>query len=355
MKGQEVMRAYRITDWLAPARLVEVPRPDPGPHQVRVRVGGCGLCHSDLVMGQMGEAVGRAIGWTVPFTLGHETAGWIDGIGRDVDPALGFSDGDPVALVSPASCGACRWCVRGQENACGQGLVGRGYGRDGGLADYVVVDDPGRSLLAIGGLDPTTAGPLVDAGATSHHAIRRVLAGLRSDSTVVVVGVGGLGGFAVQLLRALSPARVVAVDSSARRRKVALDCGAHHVVSGVDGATASVLGAIVGRDPVDAVLDMVGTDDTISFATGIVSPGGSVGLVGAAGGTLRRPWFGGLPRDGQVFTFQGSDVADARGVIALAGQGLVRVDVDRFTLTDVGRAYEALESGELSGRAVVQP
>lgn len=350
-----LMRAYRITDWLAPARLVEVPVPDPGPDQVRVRVGGCGLCHSDLVMSQMSGDIGAAIGWSVPFTLGHEIAGWVDALGVDVDPGLGFAVGDPVALVSPSSCGACRWCLRGQENACPNGLVGRGYGRDGGLADYVVVDDPGRSLLALGSLDPRQAGPLVDAGATSHHAVRRVLPHLRSDSTVVVIGVGGLGGFVVQLLRALSPARVVAIDASGARRKVALAYGAHHVVAGVDKGSPVLLDAIVGRDPVDAVLDLVGTDETIGFAARVLSPGGSLGVVGAAGGSLRRPWFGGLPRDGQAFTFQGSDLADARGVIALADQGLVRVDVDPFPLDRVDQAYEALEAGELHGRAVVQP
>ena len=77
------MLAYRITDWLAPARLVEVPVPEPGPHQVRVKVAGCGLCHSDLAMGQMPGEVGESIGWKVPFTLGHETAGWVDAVGTE--------------------------------------------------------------------------------------------------------------------------------------------------------------------------------------------------------------------------------------------------------------------------------
>jgi propanol-preferring alcohol dehydrogenase len=349
------MRAYRITDWLKPALLVEVPVPEPGPGQVRVRVGGCGLCHSDLVMGQMSAEIGAAIGWSVPFTLGHETAGWVDAVGVDVDPRLGLEPGAPVALVSPSSCGVCRWCTRGQENACPHGLVGRGYGRDGGLADHVVVDDPGRSLIDLGSLDPRHAGPLVDAGATSHHAVRRVLPNLRTDSTVVVIGVGGLGGFVVQLLRALSPARVVAIDPSEARRQVALQYGAHQVIDGVDGGTDAALRSVVGRDPVDAVLDVVGTDDTIGFGARAISPGGSLGVVGAAGGSLRQPWFGGLPRDGQAFTFQGSDLADARGVIALADQGLVRVDIDPFPLDRVAEAYEALDSGDLRGRAVVQP
>jgi propanol-preferring alcohol dehydrogenase len=348
------MRAYRIPAWGQAPELVEVSLPEPGPGQVRVRVAGCGLCHSDLVMAGMDAAVGEAIGWRVPFTLGHETAGWIDAVGPGTALPGGLAEGDAVALVSPASCGRCRWCSRGQENACAQGLVGRGYGRDGGLADQVLVDDPQRALVALGALDPRVAGPLTDAGATSFHAVRRVLPHLRDDSTVVVVGVGGLGSFVVQLLRAMSPARVVAVDRADDRRSRALDLGAHHAVEGGDGAARAVR-AVVGSEPVDAVVDVVGIDATIALATRLLAPGGVLALVGAEGGTLRRPWFGTLPRDGEVFTFQGSDLADVRDVVALAAAGAVRVDVDPYPLDRVAEAYAALAAGTLRGRAVVSP
>ena len=346
------MRAYRIEQWQVPARLVEVPVPEPGPGQVRVRVGGCGLCHSDLAMGQLDASLGAAIGWRVPFTLGHETAGWIDALGPG---AGGCAEGDPVALVSPSSCGICRWCQRGQENACPNGLVGRGYGVDGGLAEYVLVGDPDRTLLPMAKLDPRVAGPLVDAGATSHHAVQRVLPHLDGDSTAVVIGVGGLGGFVVQLLRALSGARVVAVDSSKPRRDAARAYGANEVMDGVDDNSRSRFKAIVGSDPVDAVVDLVGSDSTIAFATSILASGGALALVGAAGGALQRPWYGTLPRDGEVFTFQGSDLADARAVIALADEGRIVTEVELFSLDRVREAYVALEQGTLRGRAVVQP
>lgn len=346
------MRAYRIGQWNEPARLVEAPVPEPGRGQVRVRVGGCGLCHSDLAMGQVDANLGAALGWSTPFTLGHETAGWIDALGSGVGDC---KEGDPVALVSPSSCGTCRWCRRGQENACPTGLVGRGYGLDGGLAEYVLVGDPDRALLPMSRLDPRVAGPLVDAGATSHHAVYRVLPHLQADSTAVVIGVGGLGGFVVQILRALSGARVIALDSSKPRRDAAIAYGAHEVVDGVDDNSKPRLRTIVGSDPVDVVVDLVGTDSTIAFATSILAPGGALALVGAAGGTLRRPWFGTLPRDGEVFTFQGSDLADARAVIALADEGRIVTEVDVFSLDRVSEAYLALERGTLDGRAVVQP
>lgn len=346
------MQAYRLVAWQRPAELVEVAVPDPGPDQVRVRVAGCGLCHSDSAMAAMPGEVAEALGWQLPFTLGHETAGWVDAVGRDVD---GFAEGDAVALASPSSCGRCRACRAGRENACATGLVGRGYGRDGGLAGHVLVDDPGRALVPLGALDPTDAGPLTDAAATSHHAVARLAPRLRADGAVVVIGAGGLGVVTVQLLRALTPSRVVAIDPNPARRAIATSSGAHDVVDGVDDATAARLAERLGGDPVDGVIDLVGTDATISLGADTVVPGGGWAVVGAGGGTLRRPWFGGLPRDVEVVSFQGSDLADLRAVVDLAATGRLAVATDRFTLDDVADAYAALDAGTLAGRAVVVP
>ncbi|MEZ5183966.1 MAG: alcohol dehydrogenase catalytic domain-containing protein [Acidimicrobiales bacterium] len=346
------MRAYRLVAWERPPELVEVPVPTPGPGQVVVQVAGCGLCHSDLDMMAMPAAMGEALGWSMPFTLGHETAGWVAAVGTGVD---GVAEGDAVAVSSPSSCGRCRWCLAGRDNACPHGLVGRGYGRDGGLADAVLVDDV-RSVLPLApGLDPTAAGPLTDAAATSHHAVRRVLPRVRPDGTVVVIGVGGLGAFVVQILRATTTARVVAVDPDPVRREVAVGLGAHHVVDGVGPGTARAVAALVGEGGADAVIDLVGSDATIACATRVCGPGGAIAVVGAAGGTLARPWFGSLPRDGEVFTFQGSDLADARAVLDLAASGAIEVPLVPFALEDAAAAYDALRGGGLAGRVLVRP
>jgi len=336
------MPAYRITAWELPPSLVEVPVPVPAAGQVLVRVGACGLCHSDQSMMAMPASVGESLGWSIPFTLGHEAAGWVAAVGPGVS---GIEVSAPVAVSSPSWCGSCRWCRAGRENACPAGLVGRGYGRDGSLAHYVLVDDV-RALYPLGGLDPVDAAPLTDAGATSHHAVARVLPRLPDDGTAAVIGVGGLGGFVVQLLRALSPATVVAVDPDPVRRDVAGRYGANSVLSTVDD---------LGRNAVDVVVDLVGSDETIARGLRSLRAGGAFGLVGAAGGTLRRPWYGSLPRDGEVFTFQNSDRADTEAVLALAEAGEITVDTVRFGLDQVSDAYAALDAGSLAGRVVVEP
>jgi alcohol dehydrogenase, propanol-preferring len=339
------MPAYRIVEWERPPRLVEAPVPEPGPGEVLVAVAANGLCHSDLEMAKIPAEIGDMLGWRVPFTLGHEIAGHVAGLGAGV---TGLTEGDAVALVSPASCGACPACRRGHDSVCPNGQAGRGYGRDGGLAPYVVAPAP-RAIVPLGGLDPVVAGPLTDAGATSHHAVARVVPRLGDGATAVVIGVGGLGAFAVQLLRALTPARVVGVDTNPARRALALELGAHGAVEDVPAATTLIGG------PADAVLDIVGTDATIAAGLAAVAPYGAFGLVGAGGGSFGGPWFGGLPRDAEVFTFQGSSIADVHAVVELAEAGRITSAVDRYPLARVADAYAAMDAGTLTGRAVVLP
>lgn len=347
------MPAYRLVAWGQPPELVEVPVPEVGPGQVLVEVAGCGLCHSDLAMTALPAEVGEALGWRVPFTLGHEVAGRVAAVGPGVE---GLAVGTPVALASPSSCGTCAHCRAGRDSACPHGDRGRGYGRDGGLARYVRVDGT-REALPLGALDPGHAGPLTDAGATSYHAVRRARAALGPGSVAVVVGIGGLGSFVVQVLRAVTGARVVAVDLDPARRDRALALGAHIAV---DGATERLhrelrAHAADGLDGVDAVIDVVGTDATIAAGLRALRRGGAFVLVGAGGGSYPRPWFGGLPREATVTAVQGSALADAEAVVALAAAGHLRVDVDEYPLARVAEAYAALDAGTLEGRAVVVP
>ncbi|MEV6610077.1 alcohol dehydrogenase catalytic domain-containing protein [Kutzneria sp. NPDC051319] len=333
------MRAFRITEWGTPPQVVDVPVPQPGPGQVLVKVAGCGLCHTDISLPHMPAALGKRLGWRAPFTLGHEAAGWVAGLG---DGITGLAEGDAVALVSPNSCGQCWHCQRGLDSACPNGLAGRGYGRDGGLAEYVLVDGK-RFLIPLESLDPVTAGPLTDAGATSYHAVRRALPRIYPGGTVAVTGVGGLGSFAVQFLRLLTAARILAVDTNPARLAAATSLGADATASSLDG----VRGA-------DAVLDFVGTDDTIAAGLAAVRPGGAFGLIGAAGGRMEAPLLRALPKDGEVFSFQGSSITDLHDVIALAAAGALRNDVQRFAFDDVEDAYSRLSAGTLdSPRALI--
>jgi propanol-preferring alcohol dehydrogenase len=338
------MTAYRLLDWQQPA-FADVPVPDPGPGEVRVRVAGVGLCHSDLLFLDSPAGV---LPYEVPFTLGHEIAGRVDEVGAGVDD-LALGDAVAVACMSP--CGACRFCTRGADNYCVENWRGRGFGRDGGLASHLVVRR--RELAPLGELDPTLAAPLTDAGATSYHAVQRVRPKLVSDSVAVVIGVGGLGAYAVQWLKLQTPARVVAVEAREERVAAARALGADEVLLAGDGLSRRLREA-VGSTGADAVLDFVGTDQTLNAAIRNAATMGSVAIVGQGFGTAQIRW-GQLAHDCEVFIPQGATIAELHEVVALAATGDVTIEVERFRFDDVAEAYDRLRAGTLQGRAVVVP
>jgi len=164
------------------------------------------------------------------------------------------------------------------------------------IRSHVVAKAP-RDVIPIGSLDPRTAAPLTDAGATSYHAVKRVLPRLAPGTAAIVLGAGGLGAFAVQFLRALSAATVIAVDTNPARLDYVRDLGAHETVTGVDESTARELARLTNGEGAAAVLDFVGIDSTIDAGVAAVRPYGAYALIGSGGGKLRRPWGGGLPHD----------------------------------------------------------
>ena len=196
------MKAYQLIEWQQPAELRDVPVPEPGPGEVLIKVGGAGACHSDL---HVMDWPAGTLPYELPFTLGRENAGWIEAIGAGVG---GWQPDDAVAVYGAWGCGRCAACRQGRETLCERaaeiGAAGGGLGRDGGMAEYMLVPNA-RLLVALGELDPRDTAPLSDAALTPYHAIQSALPLLSPGTWALVIGVGGLGHMAVQLLRAVSP------------------------------------------------------------------------------------------------------------------------------------------------------
>jgi propanol-preferring alcohol dehydrogenase len=345
------MRAVQYRTVGRAPEVVEVPVPEPGPGQVLLKVTAAGLCHSDLaVMGWPEEQFPYAL----PMTLGHEGVGTVAALGSGVE---GLAEGDAVAVYGPWGCGRCRGCAQGKENCCpyaaGLGILPPGLGAPGALAEYMLVDSA-RHLVPLDGLDPVQAAPLTDAGLTPYHAIVRSLPKLVPGSTAIVIGVGGLGHLAVQLLRALTPARVVALDLGGEKLELAKSVGAHEVLLSDDTAAGRIR-ELTGGTGAEVVLDFVGAPATRAVAAASVAVEGDVTVVGLGGGTLAVGFGGGLPFEvSATFPYWGSRV-ELVEVIALARQGLVSSHVETFSLEEAPTAYERLHAGKINGRAVVLP
>src|SRR4030088_325143 len=207
------MKAVRLFEFDKPPRLVDVAEPEiSGPMDVIVRVAGAGVCRTDL---HLVEGVFKdGMGDKMPFTLGHENAGWIEEVGSAV-PNL--QKGDPVILHPQPSCGFCRNCRVGNDMHCtGQSFFPGFDGTDGGYAEYLRTT--ARAVIKLTpGTDPASLAPFADAGITAYHAVKKLLPIIHPGSTAVVLGVGGLGHFGIQILKALSCARVIALDTPKKR------------------------------------------------------------------------------------------------------------------------------------------
>jgi propanol-preferring alcohol dehydrogenase len=345
------MRALQLVAWEAEPELREVPRPVPGPGEVLIKVTAAGLCRSDVHIMQWPPGT---LPYTLPMTLGHENAGIVAALGAG---ANGVAEGDAVLVYGCWGCGQCRACSRGEMNLCEnierRGGIGGGLGRDGGLAEYMLVPST-RYLVPIGDLDPVQAAPLTDAALTPYRAIKARLSYLRPGTSAVVIGVGGLGHMAIGLLRALSPARVVAiVGSRPEGAATALRLGADAAFRFEDANVADVR-AEVGSAGATLVLDFVGSHDTASLAAELLAMGGHVVMLGLAGGTFPMR-FGTVPYECTVALSCWGSLTELAEVVAMARAGHLHADVETVALDDAIAAYRRLRDGKVNGRAIVVP
>jgi propanol-preferring alcohol dehydrogenase len=350
------MTALRLRAWRQEPILEDVPVPEPGPSDAVIRVGGAGACHSDLHL--MHEFQDGAVPWGPPFTLGHENAGWVSAVGAHVQD---LAEGDPVAVMGSWGCGRCRNCRLGVDTYCenvAEAPVpggGGGLGLDGGMAEYMLVRDAARHLVRLPeGMTPEVAAPLTDAGLTPYHAVRRSLPKLADPrSTAVVIGVGGLGQLGVQILKALTAARVVALDTRTEALEAAEQSGADHAVPSDAGAAERVR-ELTGGAGADVVLDFVGAQPTVELAAQVVRQLGDLTIVGIGGGVLPVGFFS-VPYEASAQTTYWGSRTELEEVLELAARGRLAPTMRTYSLADSMQAYRDLADGKVVGRAVVVP
>jgi alcohol dehydrogenase, propanol-preferring len=344
------VRALRLTAWQHDPELLEVAEPEPGPGEVLVRIGGAGACHSDLHL--LHEFPPGVLPFDPPFTLGHENAGWVESVGAGVTLEVG----SPVAVYGAWGCGHCGRCLQGMENYCENRAEfrreGCGLGFDGGMAPLLLVPDA-RHVVALTELDPVDAAPLTDAALTPYHAIKRSLDQLVPGSTALVIGAGGLGHMAIQILDAMTPAQIVAVDQSPDALALAQRVGASHGVVAGDTAAGEVREITKGRGT-DLVLDFVGVDATMALGVAVARPLSDLTLVGVGMGSYPFSFFT-VPYELSLASTYWGSISELIEVVALAEAGKIRAHVQRYPLDDAARAYADMAAGTLRGRAVIVP
>lgn len=344
------MRAVRLHAPGEALQLEDVPLPAPLGTEVRIRVAGAGICHTDL---HIVDGIQTRV--VLPRTLGHEVSGFIDAIGPEAKGQLRRARlelGEPVVVYGGWGCGACLQCRSGDEQRCADS-VAPGFQADGGYAEAMLVPHP-RHLVALGDLDPVRAAPLADAAITPLNAIRRASPWLSPGARVLVIGAGALGQFALQLLRLVVPRGrdlVIAVrELEPERLERAAELGADVGLLAVDPELT-----IEGLNgPPDVVLDFVGTDGTLAHASAVIAPGGAIVLVGESGGEV--PF--GMERqtvESWLTTVAWGSPDDLREVVRLARRGRLTWETETMPLEQASDAHERLRRGAVAGRVVLTP
>jgi NAD+-dependent secondary alcohol dehydrogenase Adh1 len=339
------MKIAVLREYHQPLELVDAPVPELAkPRDVLVRIGGAGVCATDL---HAMEGLMEPAGVTLPRVLGHENAGWVEAVGTDVSTVV---TGEAVLVYPPYSCGLCVPCRRGNDMHCVRHAF-TGLSVDGGFAEYVLVDE--RSLVTLPpGVEPAAIAPHADAGLTAYHAVRKLSHLLGPGTTAVVTGVGGVGHIALQLLRELTSSSIIAVDTDERRRRLATELGADQIVDGADAVDA--VRDVTGGRGADVVFDFVGTDATHAGSLAMLARGGTYSVIGYGGEISCQSAALVVGEQSIVANLVGSWI-DLWELVQLHAAGRVRLVSETHPLEQVNEVLARLEAGDITGRAVLVP
>ena len=341
------MKAVQVTGYHDALALRDVGEPKiTGPLDVVVRIGAAGVCRTDIhiLEGQWADKTGV----TLPYTIGHENAGWVHAIG---DAVTNVAVGDKVILHPLVTCGLCRPCRLGDDVHCENSRF-PGIDTDGGYAEYLLTS--ARSCVKLdGGLEPADVAALADAGLTAHHAAAKAARVLRPGDVCVIIGAGGLGHIGIQCLKAMSAATLVVVDRNPEALELAEQVGADTTVL-ADGTHVPEVLELTGGHGAEAVLDFVGEGGSTVEGVRMLRRAGNYYVIGY-GENLDVPTIDIISTE---INFVGNLVgsyADLQDLMVLAAQGKVNLHTVRYRLEEFQQAIDDLGAGKVRGRAILVP
>lgn len=350
------MISYQVQAFSQPLQAIEHAAPEPQGDECLLNVVAAGVCHTDIHtwhgwydLGNGNRLSMQERGINLPLTLGHEIVGQVikAPIGSRLQAGRNY-------LVYPwIGCGQCKTCRRGDDQLCPTPRF-LGIFRPGGYAEHVLVPHE-KYLIDIGNLPPAQAAPYACSGLTTFSAIRKINPRVLHEETIVVVGAGGLGLMAVSLLKALGAPRIIVLETHPERRQAAEHAGAFQALDPARPDLADAVRTLAGGG-VWAVIDCVGSDQTVQQALDLLIKGGQLILVGLFGGAITLP----VPLVPiRAISLQGSYVGrldELQALMDLVKSGAVApIPVTCCPLHHAPRALKNLEDGNVTGRTVLQP
>jgi NAD+-dependent secondary alcohol dehydrogenase Adh1 len=342
------MKAARLHAYHEALKLDEIDEPKiTGPLDVIVRIGAAGLCRTDLHIqeGQWAEKSQVVL----PYTPGHENAGWVHEIGSGV---TNVAVGDTVIVHPFIACGLCPPCRRGDDMHCLNGSF-PGINRDGGFANFLQTS--ARSVVKLAPtLEPKDIAALADAGLTAIHAVKKAVPILDPGTFAVVIGAGGLGHIGIQCLKAMTSAQIIVIDPSEKALALAGELGADHTVK-VDGSKhVDTVQELTDGLGAEAIIDFVGEKGAIEDGIAMVRDGGFYYVIGY-GENINIPTIDVISRE---ISFIGNLVGtytDLEELMTLTAQGQVTLHTSTYPLDAINDAMADLDRGRLQGRGILIP
>jgi len=344
------MKAARLHNYNEDLKIDEVDEPKADePLDVIVKIGAAGLCRTDLhIKDGDWKEVQDGAGVKLPYTLGHENAGWIESIGSAVS---NVEVGDAVIVHPKTTCGLCRACRAGDDMHCPTGLF-PGLVVDGGFANFLKTS--ARNVIKLdAGLEPKDVAAQADAGLTAYHAVKKAAPLLYPGTTAVVIGAGGLGHIGIQCLKALTPAKVVVVDTNEAALKLAEQLGADDSVV-ADGSEVDKVKEMTDGLGAEVVLDFVAERGVEKAAPSMVRDHGSYYVIGY-GGNLETKTHEMIFREISIVGNLVGTYNDLAELMSLNAEGKVKLHTSTYPLDAINDAMADLEGGRLQGRGILIP
>jgi propanol-preferring alcohol dehydrogenase len=337
------MKAAVLREFKEALRVEEIAAPVPAPDEVLIKVEACGVCHSDLHLGD-GDWPQLARIIKKPLILGHEV------IGRVVDRGSAVAQPGPGVRVGVPwihwTCGECELCKEGRENLCLAQMI-TGATVDGGFAEFLTAK-ASHVVQVPESLDSIEAAPLFCAGVTVYRAIKN--AGIRPGQRVAVFGVGGLGHLAVQIA-AQRGARVIAIDIAQEKLELASSLGAERIF---DASTTDVRRELRAMGGAHFALVTSAAKTAYELALGSLRRGGTLVVVGVPAEPLSIPVIAMVGAETRILSSSVGTREDLRETLELAGAGKIRCRVETRRLDQINQVFDAMRRGTILGRVVLK-
>ena len=351
------MKSAKIIEINQPLQIQENKTPKPKGSQVLVKVQSSGVCHSDIHLweggyegpqGQFLKTTDRGVKY--PLTPGHEIAGIIDGLGEQTE---GFAKNEKVLVYPWIGEGLCPACRTGEENLCDKPRS-LGIYNDGGYAEYVLVPSY-KYLVKLGDeIDTDTSAPLSCSALTAYGAVKN--GNLTPNDNVVIVGTGGLGLMAIQLAKAITGSRIIALDRDDNKLKAAKENGADDIINSQKEDAVKAVMELTGRMGADAVIDFVNASSTVETDLSFLRRRAKLVLVGLFGGELKLNLIAMPTRSYKLIGSYTGSMNDLIELVSLAKRGIIKPIIsNKFKLDEATKALKMLRDGKILGRGVINP